>query len=579
MNEKILFVDDEKNILDGYRRNLRGTFNIETVESGYAALELISTQGPYAVVVSDMRMPEMDGVELLTNVEKQTPDTIRIMLTGNADQKTATDALNKGHIFQFLNKPCSKEKLIDVIDAAIIQYRQSKKNKERLDKALTGVDDLTQKLAYHSSHDQLTNLINRNEFEHKIQMIFEKIRAQKDEHTLCHIDIDQIKVVNDGCGHIAGDELIRQLTSIIRGFLRKRDTLARIGGDEFGLFLEYCPLNQGEQVAEAIREKIEQYSFQWDNKQFHITVSIGLVHITELSESVSQILSCADSACSLAKEMGRNRVHVYQLEDAVIAQHHGDMLWVPRINQALNEDRFELYAQPIVPIQGDFDEGDHYELLIRLKGEDGKIVPPGMFLPAAEKYNLATKLDCWVISSAFNWLKNHPVQLNNLHMCSINLSGITLGDNTFVDFVEEQFNKTKIPPQKICFEITETAAISNLSNANKCIEKLKSLGCPFALDDFGSGLSSFAYLRQLPVEFLKIDGMFIKEIDKNEFDLAMVKSMRDIAQVVGMKTIAEFVENDDILNVLKDIGIDHAQGYGIGKPVPLNEYVELAKVS
>ena len=430
---------------------------------------------------------------------------------------------------------------------------------------------LSRELQYHASHDALTDLLNRREFERRLERVLETAAKQRTEHALCYLDLDQFKVINDTCGHAAGDELLRQLGMLLKETVRERDTLARLGGDEFGILMEHCPLKQASRVANSLRKAIESFEFVTDGRRFRIGASIGVVPINESSASIAEVLSAADSVCYAAKDEGRNRVHVYDEADVELARRHGEMRWVGRIEDALAEDRFRLYRQPIVPVQGCGLAGEHYELLLRLEDEQGDIVLPGAFLPAAERYNLAVKVDRWVIGTALNWLVLHPEQLEQLDLCGINLSGHSLGNEEFLEFLMLLFDETKIQPDKLCFEITETAAVANLANAARFMSVLSDRGCRFSLDDFGRGLSSFAYLKQLPVDFLKIDGLFVKDIVDDPSDLAMVKSINDIGHAMGKKTIAEFVENQAILQKLRgqEMGVDFAQGYGIGLPRPM----------
>ena len=436
---------------------------------------------------------------------------------------------------------------------------------------ITEARNLSEKLSFQASHDALTGLVNRREFEHRLRRILESAQKNMTEHALCYLDLDQFKVINDTCGHAAGDELLRQLAGLLLQKVRRRDTLARLGGDEFGIVMEHCSLPQATRVANALRELIEDFRLSWKGRIFSVGASIGLVPVTNASKGLADVLSAADSACYRAKEGGRNRIHVYQEDDEELIQQRGQMQWVPQIRRALEQDLFELYFQPIVPVNSGSGETQRYELLIRMKGNNGRPVPPGAFLPAAERYNLACKLDRWVISTAFRWLHAHPRHLERLHLCSINLSGFSLGDQDMLRFVRQQFNAMNIPLDKICFEVTETAAISNFSSATCFIRELKQQGCWFALDDFGSGLSSFAYLKKLPVDLLKIDGLFVKDILSDPIDLAMVRSINDIGHVMGKQTIAEFVENEAILKELRQIGVDYAQGYGIGRPMAIEE--------
>ena len=429
--------------------------------------------------------------------------------------------------------------------------------------------ELSAKLSYQASHDALTGLINRHEFERRAERLLSTVGQKDDEHALCFIDLDQFKVVNDTCGHMAGDELLRQLGAVVQDAVRQRDTLARIGGDEFGVLMEHCSLEHAHRAAVSLQEAVQDYQFTWEGHVFKVGASIGLVAVTKDISNLSELLKQADAACYMAKDLGRNRIHVYHPEDAELAQRHGEMQWVARIHRAVEDDRLRLYAQPIVPLDNSSDT--HYELLIRMIDEDGQVVPPGAFLPAAERYNLVESLDRWVIESAFSLLAENPVFLAETTFVSINLSGQSLTRGDFLDFVISQFGTFKIDGAKICFEITETAAISNLSAAAKFISNLKGQGCRFALDDFGSGLSSFAYLKNLSVDYLKIDGMFVRDILGDPIDHAMVKSINEIGHVMGMQTIAEFVENDEIKGMLRENGVNYAQGYGISRPLPFED--------
>ncbi len=428
-----------------------------------------------------------------------------------------------------------------------------------------------EQLSFQAKHDALTGLVNRLEFENRTKRLLSTIQYNKGEHALCYLDLDQFKIVNDTCGHAAGDELLRQLSSVLSGIVRHRDTLARLGGDEFGVLMEYCSLEQAYRVVESLQKAIQEHQFSWEGRNFRVGVSIGLVPITTATNSLTELMKNADIACYMAKDMGRNRIQTYHIEHSELAKRHGEMHWVERINQALEEDQFCLYAQAIVPLVDK--PGKHYELLLRMKDVEGKIICPGAFLPAAERYNLISKLDHWVIENMFYVLSENSVFLNEVDFCSINLSGQSLTDQEILDLITSQLKKYCIPGEKICFEITETAAISNLDIATKFIASLRGLGCQFALDDFGSGLSSFAYLKNLPVDYLKIDGMFVKDIANDPINNAMVKSINEIGHIMGMQTIAEFVENDVIKGMLKEIGVDYAQGYGIGKPQPLDELI------
>ncbi len=431
--------------------------------------------------------------------------------------------------------------------------------------------ELERELSYQASHDSLTGLFNRRMFEQRLLRLVGSVNGEGAEHALCYMDLDQFKVINDTCGHLAGDELLRQLGRMLMKQVRKRDTIARLGGDEFGVLIEHCTLSEATAVAEDLRIAVEEFRFVFDGKSFNLGVSIGLVPIDSSSTGIADVLSAADGACYTAKEKGRNRIHVFRYDDTELKRRHTEMKWVVEIQRAIEEKRMNLWYQPIVPVADGVLHG-HYELLLRMIDERGNMIPPGAFLPAVERYDLSDKVDRWVVETAFQWLVNHPRELGSPTVCSINLSGHSLDDDAFLDFVFQSLRRFRMPPRKICFEVTETAAVANLSTATNFISRLRKQGCLFALDDFGTGLSSFGYLKSLPVDFLKIDGMFVRDIANNPIDRAMVRSVNEIGHVMGKKTIAEFVENDETLNVLREIGVDYAQGYGIGRPRPLEDF-------
>lgn len=423
-------------------------------------------------------------------------------------------------------------------------------------------------LNYLATHDPLTELVNRREFERRTERLLSTIERAKTQHALCYIDLDQFKIINDTCGHNAGDEMLRQLSAILQNTVRQSDSLARLGGDEFGVLMERCSIDNAHRVCKTLLEAIQDFQFSWEQYSFKIGASMGLVPITINTINMIELLKHADAACYQAKDQGRNRIHVYRPEDAEIAQRHGEMQWVTRINKALDENRFCLYAQPILCL--DENTKKHYEILLRMIDERGNIVQPNAFLPAAERYDLISKIDYWVIENAISLLTSNPVFIEQIDFCSINISGSSLSEPDILNFIIDHLSKSELDGKQLCFEITETVVISNMVRAMKFISTLKGLGCKFALDDFGSGLSSFAYLKNLPVDFLKIDGVFVKDIVDDPIDHAMVKSINEIGHVMGMKTIAEFVENDEIKGMLREIGVNYAQGYGIGKPEPLD---------
>jgi diguanylate cyclase (GGDEF)-like protein/PAS domain S-box-containing protein len=445
---------------------------------------------------------------------------------------------------------------------------------------VTEARDMAQRMNWQATHDSLTGLINRSEFERRLDDLLASAQIRHKQHALLYMDLDQFKIVNDTCGHVAGDELLKQLSFILDGQVRESDTLARLGGDEFGVLLAGCPMDRAEEIANGLRQSVKEFRFVWEDKSFELGISIGLVEINEHSHDLSSILSSADVACYAAKDLGRNRIHVYQPDDAELQQRHSEMQWVSRINEALADDRLQLYCQQIRPVAHDNADYCHVEILVRMLDADGKLVPPGLFIPAAERYNLMADIDRWVVSHTIAAIAGYQTACDGdtgLDTVAINLSGNSFSDENFLAFVRQQLLIHGVRPGLICFEITETAAITNLTRANHFIREMQKIGCRFALDDFGSGLSSFAYLKNLPVDYLKIDGSFVKDLVHDPIDRAMVRSINELGHVMGIKTIAEFVENDAILAHLKDIGVDYAQGYGIDMPVPLAERLHSAQ--
>ena len=426
-------------------------------------------------------------------------------------------------------------------------------------------------LSYQATHDELTGLINRREFENRIEIALMSAREQDVQHAMCYLDLDQFKVVNDTCGHIAGDELLRQLSSLLKTAVRSGDTLARLGGDEFGVLYMSCSIEIAKELAEKLRAIVNDFQFHWENKTFAVGVSIGLVAVDKHS-NLHGLLSTADSACYVAKDEGRNRLHVFNNNDKMIAEREGQMQWVHKITSALEDGRFEVYCQKMMGF--DHSAPQHFEMLVRMLDEEGKIVPPLAFIPAAERYNLMTLVDRWMIHHSFasiNKLLNESSHSNL--MFSINVSAQSLCDDEFLPYVQQLIKQAEIIPSLICFEVTETSAITNLTRAQNFIKELKAMGCCFSLDDFGSGLSSFSYLKNLKVDFLKIDGAFVRDIVDDPIDRAMVESINQVGHIMGIKTIAEYVESPEILTLLKEMGVDFVQGYEIAKPVPMSEIV------
>jgi diguanylate cyclase (GGDEF)-like protein/PAS domain S-box-containing protein len=437
---------------------------------------------------------------------------------------------------------------------------------------------MAQQLIWQASHDALTGLVNRREFERRLAELIETARGKGREHALMFMDLDNFKAVNDTCGHSAGDELLRQLTAVMLTRMRGSDTLARLGGDEFGALLESCPPEQGLRIAHATRETVREFRFVWENKTFSVGVSIGLVPIDANSGSPTEVLALADASCYEAKNKGRDRVQVYRPQDADLPGKHSDLQLVSQINRAFEMGEFRLFRQRIVPLAVSASEQPYYEVLVRMVDRSGNLVPPTGFMPAAERYNLLTSIERWVISSLVEHLHrewqsgaipHQPGPDGSRGYYAVNLSGASINDKSFPEFLRNLLTRYELPHGLLCFEITETTAISNLNKAAELMRELKGMGYRFALDDFGTGMSSFAYLKYLPVDYLKIAGMFVKDMAEDAMDCAIVESINRISHILGMKTVAESVETADTLERVKALKIDFAQGYYLAEPEEL----------
>ena len=438
------------------------------------------------------------------------------------------------------------------------------------------INDATSMLRHQAQHDDLTGLINRREFEVRLERCLKSVHENNAQHIFCFLDLDQFKLVNDTCGHSAGDELLKQVSILLANKMRERDTLARLGGDEFGLLIENCTLVDANQINNALLKTIRDYRFIHDDKIFNIGVSIGVVVINQSFENVSEIIHAADLACYSAKSAGRNQSFLFNPGDVEVVRQRSAVESISDITDEIDDEQFMLYCQPIVPITSVATQVQHYEILLRKIDLDGKIILPTTFIPSAERYHLMPNIDRWVIKNVF--LAYQKLLEINAEKCnyifSINLSGTSLGDKSLLNFIQDMFIKYSIPPESICFEITETAAIVNLKNTILLFSALRKLGCSFALDDFGSGMSSFTYLKNFDVDYLKIDGTFVKEMHINKIDHAMVRSIHSVAEAMNIKTVAEFVENEAILSELKSIGVHYGQGLYLGAPVTVNGLIE-----
>ncbi|MDE3011223.1 MAG: EAL domain-containing protein [Pseudomonadota bacterium] len=462
--------------------------------------------------------------------------------------------------------------LVDAVTAPIYDERQ------RLLGMVVALRDVSQErehqadLNFRASHDALTGLINRSEFDRRLSLALKHARTEGRAHAVLYLDLDQFKVVNDTCGHAAGDELIKQISLLMPQRLRATDTLARLGGDEFAVLLENCQPKDALRIAEQLRETLVGFRFAWDGKPFSLGVSIGLVNVQDTPMTPAEVLSTADATCYLAKEKGRNRVQVYSPDDHELVRRRGEMEWTSRIREALERNLFQLYAQDILNLQGPPLTGRHVEVLVRMIDPEGPLVLPMAFIPAAERFGLMTEIDRWVVremlaTCAELVARDGP---DAIAMCAVNVSGSSLGEERFRNFVLDQFVRFDVPFDRICFEVTETTAIANLGAANRFMSELKALGCRFALDDFGSGWSSFAYLKQLPVDYLKIDGGFVKDMLDDPIDRSMVETINRIGHVMGKQTIAEHAESPAIIAELRRLGVDFAQGLGVTEPKPFS---------
>ena len=534
------------------------------VETG-EAMTLAFQDHPWDIVITDHNMPGFSSEAAIKIVQQIRPDLPVIIVSGSIGEDVAVAAMKMGAQDYIM-----KDNLARLVPAIERELREAElRRSHRIAEATI------HHMAY---HDQLTGLVNRAEFNRHLNNALESAKQEGQIHALLYLDLDQFKVINDTCGHQAGDELLSQLSLVLKERIRTNDVLARLGGDEFGLLLESCPLNQARQLAENIREAISGFRFVWHDKSFSIGVSIGISIITEHSRGVEELLSTADMACYTAKDLGRNRVHIYMDDDSELIRRQDEMQWALRVKDALEEDRFVLHCQKIIPINSGLNynnnANNYYEFLLRMNDGAGNIIMPGAFIPAAERYGIMSRVDRWVVNAVTEYLADQQTGKEDMQcVYFVNLSGASLSDSDFFSFIKEAISRHHLQPESLCFEITETAAIANLSNAVKFINEIRGLGCQFALDDFGAGLSSFSYLKEIPVDYLKIDGSFVRDMVHNPMNHAIVRAINEIGHVAGLRTIAEYVEDSSILEALRDIGVDLAQGYGVSKPQAVSAHM------
>ncbi|MCO7224215.1 bifunctional diguanylate cyclase/phosphodiesterase [Pleionea sp. CnH1-48] len=491
--------------------------------------------------------------------EQQSPSIDQYLSPFFVEQLSQTTMIHRGndYTFPFLMKVTSISPTSSESDKVVISFSDE-----------TQMNSLLESVSFHRKHDALTGLANRMALERQLQEAIQDARINDSVHCLCFINIDQTKLINDSVGHLAGDEMIREVAECLKARVRSNDMLARLGGDEFALLLKQQQLNEAHRVATKLSSALSDFCFNWDDRRFVVSVSIGIVEIDLHSDSWVSVLSKADSACQKAKSKGRNQIKLYNEQDNELATHRSEVEWVSKLVSALHGNCFQLFQQRVFGL-GVNQGQDHCEVLIRMTESDGHIVSPGFFLPAAERYNMAGMIDRWVVLNTMRWMAENrrlPVERIN-----INLSALSILQDDFIEYIESLFDTYLLPPENICFEITETAAIANYSRARSFIEQVKAMGCFIALDDFGTGMCSFAYLKNLPVDYLKIDGEFVKGLERDSVSRTMVRSINDIAHAMNIKTVAEYVENEAIKQILEDIQIDYAQGFGLAKPAPLKE--------
>ena len=436
-------------------------------------------------------------------------------------------------------------------------------------KDLSETHRLTSEIQHRASHDALTGLLNRQEFEYQLEKSIASAATHNVQHILCYLDVNQFKIINTQAGHTAGDFILKEVARLLQSKIRSIDIIGRLGGDEFALLLVNHTLDNAQRTAQLLVEEFQRKRFSWNDQSFELGLCIGMVAVTKDSPEPAQMLTRAELACFSAKDRGRNQIHLYRSDDDELTRKHEEILRAAGITGALQEDRFKLYCQPIVSLAVGNRSTQHYELLLRLTDASGNIILPASFIPAAERYGLMPNVDRWVIHTALHRYIETFGENSGVHI-AINLSGNSLNDDKLLDFIKDELKSSNIDPQKVCFEITETAAINNLTQASNLINELKAFGCCFALDDFGSGLSSFTYLKNLPVDFLKIDGSFVTDMADDTIDYAMVEAINQLGHVMGIGTIAECVESEEVVNHLRKLGVDFAQGYAMGSPIPMD---------
>ncbi|CBL43664.1 predicted response regulator receiver [gamma proteobacterium HdN1] len=588
---KILMVDDEPANLKILHEMLAGDhYDLSVAANGARALEIAKIILPDLILL-DVRLPDMDGFEVCRQLkaDSATQAIPVVFVTGSLESVSTGFAVGG---VDYLTKPVRREELqarvkthlqisgllreiadknrgLELAQEQLEQRvnertQELREANERLQREISERRFAEERIQYLARHDYLTHLLTRTAFEETLTSLLSRIADEKAQHVLLYMDLDQFKLVNDTSGHMAGDELLCQVAELLRRHLRAHDIAARLGGDDFAIILYNATPESGKATAEEIIKAIGNLAFQHDGARHSVGASIGLVSITHEASGVASLLSMADTACYAAKEDGRNRVHVYDDNLKQMQSRQAEMQLTPRIFSALENNQFALHRQVIIPLSNG--SAPHYEILIRMIGENNSIISPADFLGAAERFGVTPQIDRWVIERVFRHFAHHPELIEQMGGCSINLSGLTLSIPRFELFIEGLLKTYAVPAHKICFEITETSAVTNLHRTLEFMHAIRKLGCSFALDDFGRGVSSYYYLKNLPVDYLKIDGAFVRSMQHDTVDYAMVKSINDVGHAMGKKTIAEYVENGHIEHQLRALGVDFAQGYHLGRP-------------
>lgn len=525
---------------------------------------LIQTINPVAELLADVKKQNVTGKNILSIYEGESAKQ-RSKINDNL---TEPDIQRSLFDFTLTKKDGTKHEVEHTI-APIIDPNRNILGAVIVLRDVTDVRIMEKRLSYQASHDALTGLINRREFEVRLNQTIRNAQTEDTSHSLCFLDLDKFKIINDTSGHAAGDEFLKQISNTIQSLLRQTDVLARLGGDEFAIILDQCSLHQAKSIGNEIIKKIKATRFHWGNNSFETGASIGITPVSKLTISSSAVMSTVDAACYEAKNRGRNRIQIFEPNNADFVKHQNETSWIQKIKNAITDNDFELYFQEILNINPEYATPKTIEVLIRLNYQ-GEIICPDSFIPTAERYNLMPIIDEWVINNTFEFINNYQKKHNSDIRVAINLSGQSLSEDSVLNLITKKLKKEKhIKKELICFEITETAAIANMSKAIEFIASVKQMGCKFSLDDFGSGLSSFSYLKNMPIDNLKIDGVFIRDIHTDTVNKVFVESIHNISKIMGIKTTAEYVENEDVLNCIKSIGIDYAQGYHIAKPIPV----------